>query len=373
MNWHDKRIKYLAIFIIIITALVCFRIVTNIMSARAKAEKAAEGHTTPVTTGFPKRENIKPVIKLSGNLDPIWQADIGAKVAGHLEDVRVKVGDAVVAGQVLAVLDSGELAATANSAEGSVFDARASLSSAETTLARYRKLYESGAISKAELDNAQFTRDMAQGKLNAAEGTYRNALSRVQGTEVITPEKGTVVKRYYQEGFYAAAGTVLFNVADTTSLVVKINIPEGQIGAVELGTKTDIIIPAMDNKKVTGTITKLAQVADTPGRTFAAEVTVDNSDNSLRGGLFANVLVDTKEKTNVLTIPEQAIVMREDQRTVYVADKEGKISRKVLDTGFIGDGIVEVLGGLEETDEIVLTGQNKIREGSIISRAKDGE
>jgi membrane fusion protein, multidrug efflux system len=372
MDWHDKRVKYTVIAVVAITAVISLQIFNKVMGAREKAKKAAIGKTIQVSTTFATRQTIKPLIKLTGNLDPLWQADLGAKVSGHLAQVYAKVGDVVGAGQVLATLDSGELTATANSAKGNVFDARASLASAETTLARYEKLYETGAISKADLDNSQFTRDMAAGKLAAAEGNYDNAVSKMNGTDVISPQAGTVVKRYFQEGYYATAGTALFNVADTTSLVAKINIPEGQIGGVTLGAKCQVEIPAMNSIKVDGVVTKIAQVADMPARTFAAEVTVDNSDNSLRGGLFANVLLQMAEKANALTVPQSAIVMREDQRTVYVVDSQGHVSRKVLDTGYIGDGLVEVLKGLSEKDEVVVSGQNRIREGSVVTRNKDG-
>lgn len=372
MNWHDKRVKYITIAVIVITVVISWQIFNKVMGAREKAQKAAIGKTVQVATVFATHKNIKPIVKLTGNLDPLWQADIGAKVAGRIEQVYAKVGDQVAAQQVLATLDSAELDAAANSAKGSVFDARANLSLAETTLTRYEKLYETGAISKAVLDNAQFTRDMAAGKLAAAQGTYDNAFSKMNGTSIITPHAGTVVKRYFQEGYYATTGTALFNVADTTSLVAKINIPEGQIGGLALGAKCQVQIPAMNGIKVEGTVTKIAQVADLPARTFAAEVTVDNSDNKLRGGLFANVLLNMEEKPNALIIPQSAIVMREDQRTVYVVDSAGRISRKVLSTGYIGDGIVEVLGGISEKDEIVTSGQNRIREGSLVTRNKDG-
>ncbi len=250
MNWHDKRVKYIVIALVIITAIISWQIFNKVMGAREKAQKAAVGKTIQVSTVFATHKTIKPVIKLTGNLDPLWQADIGAKVAGRIEHVYAKVGDQVDAQQVLATLDSVESDATANSAKGSVFDARANLSLAETTLARYEKLYETGAISKADLDNAQFTRDMAAGKLSAAQGTYDNAFSKMNGTSVITPHTGTVVKRYFQEGYYATVGTALFNVADTTVLVAKINIPEGQIGGVSLVAKCQVQIPAMNGLKV---------------------------------------------------------------------------------------------------------------------------
>lgn len=372
MNWQDKRIKYAVIAGLVITAIVCFRILSNITTARDKAKKAAAGKTISVTTGFPKRVTITPRVKLSGTLDPVWQADIGSKLDARITEVYAKVGDNVVAGQVLARLDRTELTASVNAAKGNVFDARSNLASAETTYARYEKLLAAGAISAADYDNARFARDMAAGKLEAAVGTYEALENRLEGAEIVTPQDGTVVKRYYQEGFYATAATPIFKVADTSSLVVKVDIPEGQIGYMHLGTKTKIIIPAMNNMTVEGTVTKLAQVADMPARTFAAEITVDNSNNALRGGLFANVYMTSNPRSNVLTVPELAIVMREDQRTVYVVGDDGKVIRRVLDTGYIGDGVAEVISGVDEKDEIVLTGQNKVREGSTVKRDKDG-
>ncbi|MEG2344037.1 MAG: efflux transporter periplasmic adaptor subunit, partial [Acidaminococcaceae bacterium] len=107
-------------------------------------------------------------------------------------------------------------------------------------------------------------------------------------------------------------------------------------------------------------------------RTFVAEVAIPNAKGQLRGGLYANVQLETLEKTNVLTIPQTAIVMREDQRTVLVVGEDNSIQRKVLVTGYIGDGLVEVLSGIDETDRIVVGGQNKIREGSKVKINEDG-
>lgn len=373
MNWQDKRVKYGIIVTVVIFAIIAFQIVNKLVVAKNKANQASKANAIAVETAFPKKSTINPVIRLTGSLEPVWQADVAAKVAGRLEQVHVDVGTQVTKGQVLAVLESNELSASANSAMGSVYDAKASLAQAETTLERYKKLYSTGAISKQTLDNAQFTRDMAAGKLSAAEGLYANAESKVNGTEVIAPQAGRIIKRYYQEGYYAPVGSALFNIADISSLTLKMNIPEGQIGGVSEGLVCHLEIPSLDNKKVDGIITKLATVADLPARTFAAEVTVDNSNNQLRGGLSANVFLNLAPKNNVLTIPQDAIIMREDQRTVFVVDDQGKVTRRVLDTGYIGGGIVEVLSGITENDRVIISGQNRIREGSKVSFDKGGK
>ena len=366
MDWHDKRFRILALVLAVLLIIIGARIFMNVMSSRERAEKATQGKAVSVPTGFAKRETIKPVLTFAGNLDPVWQAKIASKIAGRIQSVLVNEGDYVEAGTVLAALDSSEIDATVNAARGSVYDAKANLEQAETTLARYQRLLEKGAISQQEVDNASFARDMAAGKLESAQGTYENAYSRMEGTRVITPHSGYVVKRYYQEGYYAKDTDALFNVADISTLLVKINIPEGQIGAVAIGSVAEIEVPAMPGKKFQGKVTKIAAVADAPGRTFAAEVSIPNSDGLLRGGVYANVYIKSNDKPNALVIPQSAIVMREDQRTVFVLDQDNFVKRKVLTTGYIGNGLVEVLGGLEENERIVIGGQNKIREGSKV-------
>ena len=366
MDWHDKRFRILAFVLAVLLIIIGARIFMNVMSSRERAEKATQGKAVSVPTGFAKRETIKPVLTFAGNLDPVWQAKIASKIAGRIQSVLVNEGDYVEAGTVLAALDSSEIDATVNAARGSVYDAKANLEQAETTLARYQRLLEKGAISQQEVDNASFARDMAAGKLESSQGTYENAYSRMEGTRVITPHAGYVVKRYYQEGYYAKDTDALFNVADISTLLVKINIPEGQIGAVAIGSVAEIEVPAMPGKKFQGKVTKIAAVADAPGRTFAAEVSIPNSDGLLRGGVYANVYIKSNDKPNALVIPQSAIVMREDQRTVFVLDQDNFVKRKVLITGYIGNGLVEVLGGLEENERIVIGGQNKIREGSKV-------
>ena len=372
MNWKDKKVKYATIFGVVIVAVICFQIGNKLWTAHIKAQQATKIKEITVDTTFPKRQTISPVYKLSGSLDPVWQADVAAKISARVDKVYVDVGDYVTAGKLLAKLDGSEHHAQASGALGSVYDAQAGLAQTETTLARYKKLYINGAISKSDLDNAQFSRDMAAGKLNAARGDYNYYSSRADGTNIVAPAAGTVVKRYFQEGYYATPSTPLFNIADTSSLVLKLNIPEGEISSVHLGSSCNVEIPALNNTNIKGTVTKLAQVADLPERTFAAEVTVDNSKNNLKGGFFANVYLTSAPRADVLTIPQSAIVMREDQRTVFIVDDKGRISRKVLTTGFIGDGIAEILTGITEKDEIVTAGQNRLREGNTVKRAKEG-
>lgn len=244
---------------------------------------------------------------------------------------------------------------------------------AQADLARYTKLYAAGAISKESLDNKQFALENAKGKLDAAQGNLNSADSQAGGTRVTTPRPGIIQKRYYQEGYYAKVGTALFQIADISTLLAKIDVPEGYVQSIAVGNPVEIHIPSMsgDNKTVQGIITRISPVATLPARTFEAEVSVDNSDGRLRGGVYADTTLTANPKDNALTIPMSAIVMRDDQRTVYVIE-DGRAVRKVITTGYIGENLVEVLSGLSEKDQVITGGQNKFKEGGQVKVSGEG-
>ena len=155
-------------------------------------------------------------------------------------------------------------------------------------------------------------------------------------------------------------------------LKTTIHIPEGQIAGVHVGNEASITLPAYPGKKLIGKITRIAPVADLPAHTFAAEVSVDNSEGLL-AGVYANVTLTASPKADVLTIPVQAIVMRDDQQTVFVVDDKGVVQRRVLNVGYTNDKLAEIVSGLDEKDTIVIEGHNKLREGSKIDLKKAGK
>ena len=369
--FKDKRMRILAVVMGVIVAIVAFRVGMNIVEKNAKAKNSGGGKSAVVTAGNPVRQTITPKYKFSGTLEPVWQADVAAKVDGRIEQVLVNEGDKVSAGQALVILEQTDTNANLMQARGSYIDAQATVEKAQHDYDRAKYLFEKGAISEEELEHAQFALDNALGKLANAEGSVAAADSKVGGTTVTTPRTGIVQKRYYQEGYYAKVGTALFNIADISILRAKIDVPEGFISSIAVGGRVECVIPSMDNLRVVGTITRISPVAVQPSRTFEAEVTVNNADGKLRGGIYADAILTALPKTNVLTVPLSAIVMRDDQRTVYVVE-DGIAVRKVLKTGYIGDDIVEVLDGITEQDVIITGGLNKVREGSKVKISERG-
>lgn len=372
VNLQNRKVKIVLGLLLAVCVIIGYRIYSNIQADRARAAKMSQSRSIAVVTAHPVRRTIVPQLHFSGSLDPEWQAQVAAKVDGRLEKVYVHEGDCVEKGQVLAILEQMDTDANLLSAKGSFLDAQTSLRKAETDLARYEKLYATGAVSQQVVDDYRFARDNAAAKLEAARGSLQGMESKAAGTVVTAPADGIVAKRFYQEGYYAKAGTPLFAIADISMLKTTIHIPEGQVTGVRVGNEADIALPAYPGKKLVGKITRIAPVADLPAHTFAAEVSVDNSEGLL-AGVYANVSLIGEPREQVLTIPMHAIVMRDDQQTVFVADAQGVVQRRVLALGYSDDKVAEVLSGLDENDTIVVEGHNKLREGSRINLEKAGK
>lgn len=372
VNLQNRKVKIVLGLLLAVCVIIGYRIYSNIQADRARAAKMSQSRSIAVVTAHPVRRTIVPQLHFSGSLDPEWQAQVAAKVDGRLEKVYVHEGDRVEKGQVLAILEQMDTDANLLSAKGSFLDAQTSLRKAETDLARYEKLYATGAVSQQVVDDYRFARDNAAAKLEAARGSLQGMESKAAGTVVTAPADGIVAKRFYQEGYYAKAGTPLFAIADISMLKITIHIPEGQVTGVKVGNEADIALPAYPGKKLVGKITRIAPVADLPAHTFAAEVSVDNSEGLL-AGVYANVSLIGEPREQVLTIPMHAIVMRDDQQTVFVADAQGVVQRRVLSLGYSDDKVAEVLSGLDEKDTIVVEGHNKLREGSRINLEKAGK
>ena len=372
MDLHNKKVKIAVGIMTALALVISYRIYSNIQGERARAAQMSQARSISVELAHPVRQTIVPKLSFSGTLDPEWQAQVAAKVDGRIEKVYVKEGDKVTRGQVLAVLEQTDTDADLVAAQGAYVDAQTNLRKAESDLARYEKLYAGGAISEQTVADYRFAKANAEAKLATARGNLQAMESKSAGTVLVAPASGIVAKRYYQEGYYAKAGTPVFAIADISALKTTIHIPEGQVASVAVGSTADITVPAYPDKKILGHITRIAPVADQPAHTFAAEVSVDNGQGLL-AGVYANVMVTGTPKEDMLTIPTHAIVMRDDQQTAYVADDKGVIQRKVLTIGYSDEKVAEVLQGLTEQDNLVVGGYNKIREGSRINMEKAGK
>lgn len=369
----QRAIIIVAIMALVLTGIISYRIYSNVQAGKERAGRVAQGQAVAVEVAAVTRRDVTPVLTFSSSLEPVWSADISGKVDGRIEILTVDEGDAVTAGMTIAVLDMGELSAQVIQAEGTLLQARANLEQAELDYSRMARLAEQGAISVQTLDSARTKRDLAIGQVRAAEGALSLYASKLTGATILSPQSGVVTRRHLQVGFYAKAGTPLVTVANISTLLAKATVGEAEITQLKTGASVKVRVDALGGQEFVGTITRLSPVAAMPSRTFTAEISIPNEQNILKAGMFAKVDVSVPAHEQALVVPETALVMREDRKTVYVLTADNKVQQRLLTLGYVGGGWAEVIDGVKEGEQIVIAGQNKLRDGSLVRLAAPGE
>ena len=359
----------LGLFLLMI-GVIAYKIYANIAIGKERAARALAGRTVTVEAGTVGRRDLAPVFTFSANLEAVWSTDVSTKADGRIDKLFVEEGDRVTAGMVLARLDMNELAAQVMQAEGQVLQAQATLEQNELNFQRMSALYKQNAVSAQTLDSARTQRDLAMGGLQAAQGNFLLLKARLDNANILSPLNGVVIRRHVQAGAFSKSGIAIFTVADTSTLLAKAVVGEAQITELALGKAVSVKVDALKGQEFKGTITRLSPAAAVPTRTFTAEVSIPNPDDLIKVGMFANAAVVGQQRQNVLAVPESALVMREDQKTVFVATEENRVVQKVLKLGEAAGGWVEVLSGLKEGERIVIAGQHKLKDGASIRLGK---
>lgn len=367
MKKKKKTLYVVAAVVIVLASLITYRIYHNIAANKERAARMGQGKVIAVEVGTVVRKDISPLLTFSASLEPLWSADLSAKVDGRIDRLTVEEGDRVSGGAVIAILDTNELEAQVVQAQGLLYSAVANLEQSESDLRRTEALSRQGAVSAQALDTARIKKDMAVGQVNSAQGNVNLLVARLGNAEVIAPRDGVVVKRFLQSGYYAKAGNQIVTLADVATVLAKATIGEAQIGQLQIGTEVTVVVNAYQGKEFIGKITRISPMASLPARTFTAEITIPNGEGLLKPGMFANTFVRGAVHKNVLAVPESALVMREDQKTVFVVLPNNIVQQKVLTLGYVGDGWAEVLDGIDEGARIVISGQNKLRDGAKIA------
>ena len=370
----QKKWKTIAILIgVLLVSVIAYKIYANIAVGKERAARALAGRTVTVEVAALQRRDLLPQFSFSANLEAIWSTDVSAKADGRIDQLLVEEGDKVTAGMVIARLDTNELAAQVMQADGQVLQAKATLEQNELNFRRMDTLYRQNAVSAQSLDSARTQRDLAQGGVNAAEGNLLLLRARLENANIISPLTGVVVKRYVQAGTFSKAGAPIVAVADVTSLLAKAVVGEAQISELKIGIPVTIRVNALKDQEFKGTLTRLSPAASLPARTFTAEVNIPNPQNILKAGMFAKADIAGQLRTKIIAVPESSLVLREDQKTVFVVAEGNKVVQKVLKLGDAAGGWVEVLDGVKEGEQIVIAGQHKLKDGASIRIGAPGE
>ena len=305
----------------------------------------------PVETALPSRTDILATYEATTTIASDADAPVVAKAGGEVVSLLVEEGDRVSNGQVLAELDGERLRLE-------MLSAKASLDQVRSEYERYTDLAARGLVSEAMFESMKYD-------LEALEAAYELARLNYDYSKIRAPIDGVVSSRNIKLGQSINVSDVVFRITDTNELLAYLQIPQAELGKFSAGQLATLTVDAMPNTKYDAMIARISPTIDMRNGTFRATAFIDNGSGELAPGMFARFSIAYEKHADALVIPRAALVEEDDQTSVYVV-ANGSVSRRTIETGIESGDLVEVVGGLDGDDEIVVTGQSSLRDGSKV-------
>ncbi len=280
-----------------------------------------------------------------------------------VKEVFIKNGDFVEKGQILMTFDDDET----NKLNRSIEKERINLQKIQRDLNTTRELYKLGGASRDEVRNLEDSARISQ--LNIDE--YVEVLSKT-ATEVRSPVDGVVSNLKAQENYLVDTDSSLLEIIDADDLRIIVEIPEYNSQTVKLGQNVKVRQDISDDDKVyDGEITKISRLSTTSSMTgenvLEAEVKTNETIPNLVPGFKIKAVLQLKSDVKNIIIPKIALQNEEGKYFVYTLDEKNTIRKKIITIkNIVGDNII-VLSGLNPGEEIVLTPDNRLRDGLVLA------
>lgn len=338
--------------------------------------------STSVEAYLPKAGSLTNETVIVGKLWASNSAVAVASVMGAEEIIAVnyEIGDYVEKGDVIVVLDTESTEDQVENARLSYMTARRnydavkeSLESAKTNLERTQKLYDSGVVSKQQLDGA--TLQASSGQLKTVESqmlqakfAYENAQESVDQTVVEAPISGIISALNFEVNNMATSQNNLI-ITDLSTLKIDLDVTEDVVNNIQTNTKADLSFESNDQMKV-GEIVYVNPVADQRTGLYKISLEVDNSDMALKAGMFARVKFSFDNIESYL-ISIDAVLNDKDGSYVYIVSGD-KAMKQYVKIGEDNGEIIEILSGLDSDMQVITKGQNYIDETTDIQVVTGG-
>lgn len=372
----------------------------------AKTE-ADDGHDSDIAAREPaaafvkvERGALAAPLTLAGAFKPFQDVDVHAKVAGYIKSIYVDVGSHVKTGQTLAVLEVPELQAQLAGADAAVRRAKEEIRRAQgdvqrakSTHAAVHAMYErlsqaalqkQGLVAQQEVDDAQAkdlsgeaqvssaeaALDAAEQALEVAEANQKQYAAMANYTRITAPYDGVVTVRYADTGSLIAAGTSeskqaepVVRVAQISVLRLVLPVPESIAATIRLGEPVKVHCDAT-NRDFVGKVTRFADALDPQTRTMHTEIDFQNPDGQMLPGMYVVATLAQVQRKDVLTVPLEAVEIKENNEgTVLLVNPQNVLEEREVHLGLQASTRVEVTGGLNEGDRVVVGSRNEFRNG----------
>lgn len=290
--------------------------------------------------------------------DPAHMANVLPALTGRVIELHVDLGQQVQRGQLLAVIDSGDLAQAYADAD----KARDALNLARKTLDRAHGVQQAGGAAVKDLEAAQSSYAQADAEYRRAEtrlqalGAGAGAKAGARPMQVRAPIAGTVTALSVAPGMYVNDATApMMTIANIDKLWVTAQVPEDALGQIAQGQAAEARMPAYPGRVFHGKVASVSAVLNPDTRRDPVRIAIDNADHALRPNMYASASVAVQQPAQVF-VPESALLMNNDSTTVFVEVSPWTFERRTVELSYDESAGARVLKGLKAGDRVVVAG-----------------
>lgn len=311
-------------------------------------DEKKEPDPVPVEVALAAPREISSYYYTTATLDPEREVNVLAKTTGEIVKLHVEEGATVAAGAVLCQIED-------DAPRIELDEARINVDKQEAEFKRIESMFKENLISDREYSTAKYEYEIAK-------NNYEAASLRYEYTKVRAPFAGVVTKRHIELGQNVSVGAELFEVADTSPLLIRMYLPESEIRDIGVGQAVTISPDNNPDRRLEGTIVRISPEVDE--RTGTVKVTAETRGNAMPGS-FARIKIVTDTRQGSLSIPRRGLISDAGELYVYVAEAD-TVRRATVRTGYQDEDYTEILSGVSEGDTVVVVGVGGLRTGTKV-------
>ncbi len=272
-----------------------------------------------VRVGKAERKLVHPTRRLVGRLTEVQKVTLQSEVTGKILAMPVDEGTAVVAGEtVIARIDDVWTKLAKDRIAAEMASIRAKLSFEETELEKYKELFAKKVTTESEVDQRQATVDQYTADLSEAHARLNETEERMARLVIYAPFDGTVVAKRAELGQLVGPGTPMVDIISRGRIDARFLVPESSIERVRVGDSLPVYVDPLE-EEFTGEVVLLVPYGPTASRTFPIRISLDDQQGRLKAGMSVATHVATADTVDGLVVPRDAVLVRPDTATVWVA------------------------------------------------------
>jgi RND family efflux transporter MFP subunit len=340
--------------------------VAEVVAAEPEVEIDSRMQVNPFEYATVTPQLLQRVVRVTGTIQPARQAQIASQTSGRVEDVTVRPGDRVAAGDVLVQLDVARLLLDLDLQRSTAAATEVQLTLAQGQLQRVQELVNRGVATASDLDEARTSVEQLQANVSALSDQVEAAELSLDQATVTAPFGGIVSARDVEPGQFVSMGAPVISVVDLSTVELVAQAPVSSGALIAPGQAVAVAVDGLPGRSFAGTVVRINPIATEGARTIPIYITLDNADRTLLGGMFATGEIVVAEAPDAIAVPAEAI--REDRDGAHVLTiADGILERRSVTPGESWRGnLVQVTEGLATGDTVIAAALPELSPGDAV-------